>query len=403
MAERKSRVLVAGAGIGGLTAALCLLRHGFDVEVYEQAPELKEVGAGLWLSTNGVRVLHELGLEAPLRAATLECTERVIRHWNTGQTWWLYKKEGASTVNAPYVLLRAHLLRILQDGVEALKPGAVRLGKRCSAFTQDAKGVRMTFADGTTAEGDLLVGADGHRSQVREGLMGPVNARFTNAVAWRGLVPMDRLSPHQRTPRVSTWVGPTAHMTIYPVKWRDVDLLTFSGQVESTAWTLESWNENASAEQCLAEFTGWHPDILEMITAVEQLHKWGLFVREALPFWSKGRVTLLGDACHAMVPYLGQGVNMAVEDSAILARCLAQDASSPEAALQRYERVRRGRTAQVQLGSADMQYTFHHPDLESINTAVPYIEKHWSPAASKARFDWIYQYDALRAPLEAQA
>jgi len=401
MSTKRAQILVAGAGIGGLTAALCLLRQGFEVNIYEQASELKEVGAGLWLSENGVRILNEMGLEKPLREATIACSERVIRHWSTGDTWWLYRaEEKEATQNIPYVLLRAHLLRILQDAVEALAPNALHLGKRCVSATNLDNGARMEFDDGSVVEGDILVGADGHNSKVREGLMGPRPANFTKAVAWRGLVPMDRLSAHQRKSRVATWVGPTAHMTIYPVKWRDVDLLTFSGQVENPNWTAESWNEQGSTEQCLEDFAGWHPDIVEMISAVESLHKWGLFTREPLPFWSKGRVTLLGDASHAMVPYLGQGVNMAVEDSAILARCLTTN-SDVEAALKTYEQTRHARTAKVQQSSKEMQHVFHDPALATMDTAVPYIEKQWSPEASKARFDWIYRYDALTAPLGA--
>lgn len=390
-------VLVAGAGIGGLVAALSLLARGIDCDVYEQAPELKEVGAGLWLSTNGTRVLAELGLKPALDAAAIECTERRIRHWKSGQAWWLYRKDSAPSANTPYVLLRAHLHRILMDAVERLKPGAIHLDSRVSGFSQDAGGVTLEHANGT-ARGDVLVGADGLHSKIREVAFGPMQGRFTNALAWRGLVPMERLSAHQRGPFVNTWVGPTAHVTVYPVRWRDTELLTFSGQVERGDWTLESWSERGSVEECLNDFKGWHQDVIEMIANVDSLHKWGLFVRDALPRWSVGRVTLLGDACHSMVPYLGQGVNMAIEDAAVLSRCLAAGPDAAEA-LRRYEAARRERTAKVARGSADMQATFHHPDLAEEATAVPYIERQWSPAASKARFDWIYQYDALNVPV----
>ena len=391
-------VVVAGAGIGGLVAALSLLREGFDVDVYEQAPELREVGAGLWLSANGTRVLARLGLEAKLRELSIECTERMVRHWESGRAWHLYKKESSPNANTPYVLLRAHLHRMLMDAVEAIKPGAIHLNSKVTGFTQSGGRVRLDFTGGS-AEGDVLIGADGLNSKVREGLFGPMQGRFTNALAWRGLVPMERLGAHQRRPVVSTWVGPTAHVTVYPVRWRDSELLTFSGQVERGDWTLESWSEKGSVEDCLNDFKGWHPDVVEMIANVDSLHKWGLFVRDALPRWSVGRVSLLGDACHSMVPYLGQGVNMAIEDAAVLSRCLATYSSQPEVALKHYEDARRERTARVARGSADMQRTFHHPDLAALETAVPYIESQWSPAASKARFDWIYGYDALSAPI----
>ena len=392
-------VLVAGAGIGGLVAALALLRRGLDCDVYEQAPELREVGAGLWLSTNGTRVLFEMGLERELREATIECTERVIRHWKSGRTWWLYRKEDSPEADTPFVLLRAHLHRILIEAVERLKPGAIHLNSRCTGFAQSGGRVRLDF-EGGSAEGDVLIGADGLHSKVRETAFGPISGRFTGALAWRGLVPIERLKPHHRAPRVSTWVGPTAHVTVYPVRWRDSELLTFSGQVERSDWTLESWSEKGSVEECLRDFAGWHEDVVDMIAAVDALHKWGLFVRDALPRWSVGRVSLLGDACHSMVPYLGQGVNMAIEDAAVLARALDRWRGDPERALKAYEAARRERTARVASGSAAMQGTFHHPDLAALETAVPYIETQWSPAASKARFDWIYRYDALGVPLE---
>jgi salicylate hydroxylase len=391
-------VLIAGAGIGGLVAALSVLKKGFDCDVYEQAPELREVGAGLWLSSNGTRVLFELGLEAPLRAAMIECTERVVRHWSTGREWWLYRREDAAPEHAPFVLLRAHLHRILVDAVEALKPGAIHLNARCTGFAQSGDRVRLDYQGGA-AEGDVLIGADGLHSKIRETLYGPLEGRFTHALAWRGLVPMERLGAHHRRPRVATWVGPTAHVTVYPVRWRDSELLTFSGQVERSDWTLESWSEKGSVEECLADFTGWHPDVIEMISAVDSLHKWGLFVRDPLPRWSHGRVSLLGDACHSMVPYLGQGVNMAIEDSCVLARCLETYRDDVERALAAYEAARRERTTRVAQSSADMQYTFHNPSLADMESAVPYIESQWSPAASKARFDWIYRYDALRVPI----
>jgi salicylate hydroxylase len=393
----KLHALVAGAGIGGLAAALALLKRGIDCDVYEQAPELREVGAGLWLSANGTRVLFEMGLEEALREASIECTERVIRHWKSGNTWWLYKKEGEGrSPNTPYVLLRAHLHRILMDGIGREKHDAIHLASRCTGYRQQGERVRLDM-EGTSAEGDLLVGADGLNSKVRETMMGPMPGRFTNALAWRGLVPIERLKPHHRVPRVTTWVGPTAHVTVYPVRWRGTELLTFSGQVERGDWTLESWSEKVSKEECLNDFAGWHPDVVEMIANVDTLHKWGLFVRDPLPHWSRGRVTLLGDACHSMVPYLGQGVNMAIEDAFVLARSLGNYA--PQEALQRYEAARRDRTSKVAQGSANMQRTFHHPDLAEETVAAKYIETQWSPAASKARFDWIYQYDALSAPI----
>jgi salicylate hydroxylase len=175
--------------------------------------------------------------------------------------------------------------------------------------------------------------------------------------------------------------------------------MTFSGQVERSDWQLESWNETGTVAECVKDFAGWHEDIVEIIENTESLHKWGLFVREPLKHWTTGRVSLLGDACHSMVPYLGQGVNMAIEDACLLARCIEAHASDPKAALLRYEAERLPRTTKVASRSADMQYTFHNPALSKAETAAAYVDSQWSPEKSKARYVWIYGYDATQVPV----
>jgi salicylate hydroxylase len=398
-ADSKSKVIIAGAGIGGLATALSLLNRGIDCEVYEQAPELREVGAGLWVSMNGARVLIGLGLKDELDKACIAADQRSIRLWNTGDTWPLYRRTAASAPHQPFLLLRAHLLKLLVDGVRSLKPDAIHLNARCTGFTQDQDGVRLKFQNGSVVTGGALIGADGAHSKVREQILGVVPARYTNAIAWRGLVPVDKLLPHQRAPVVSTWVGPLAHVTAYPVRWQDTELMTFSGQVEHTGWQLESWSEKGSTEDCLKDFADWHPDILDVIKNVDSLHKWGLFVREPLKQWSEGRVTLLGDACHSMVPYLGQGVNMAIEDACVIARCLAENPGDPATAFLTYQNARIERTAKVVHASAAMQATFHHVALGEVKAAGEYIQEKWSPQANSERYNWIYQYDATTVPL----
>jgi salicylate hydroxylase len=174
--------------------------------------------------------------------------------------------------------------------------------------------------------------------------------------------------------------------------------MTFSGQVERSDWRLESWNEKGSVAECVNDFKGWHPEVVEIIENTESLHKWGLFVRDPLPRWSVGRVTLLGDACHSMVPYLGQGVNMAIEDAGVLARCIEKYAD-PAEALQKYQDARLERTTRIAQGSADMQRTFHNPALAEPESAAKYAESQWNPASAKARYDWIYGYDATQVPV----
>lgn len=391
-------VLIAGAGIGGLVAALSLLHRGIDCDVYEQAGELREVGAGLWVSANGARVLFELGLKDELERVAIGATERAIRLWNTGESWPLYEARTSEVSHKPYVLLRAHLLRMLQEAVERLKPDAIHLNARCTGFTERNGKVSLKFEDGSEAVGTALIGADGIHSKIREQSFGQVQSRYTDALAWRGLVPVDRLSPHQAKHAVHTWVGPLAHITVYPVRWQDTSLLTFSAQVEHSDWQLESWSTKGDPKDCLKDFEGWHPDIIEMISAVDTLHKWGIFVREPLARWSTGRVTLLGDACHSMVPYLGQGVNMAIEDACVISRYLAAN-DDPKCAFELYEKERKQRAETTAQRAAEMQGIFHNSALASHETAASYILSKWGPEQNAARFNWIYDYDATSVKL----
>jgi salicylate hydroxylase len=395
----KSSVLIAGAGIGGLAMALSLLRRGIDCDVFEQAPELREVGAGLWISMNGVRVLKDLGLTEQVEQNCIAAERRDIRLWSNGDSWPLYNRASDVAGNQPYLLLRAHLLKILTDGVRSLKPSAIHLNAHVVGFSQNDGGVRAKLADGTEIDGRALIGADGAHSKVRFGIMGQVESRYTNVIAWRGLVPVDRLAPHQREHVVSTWIGPTAHVTAYPVRWQNTEMMTFSGQVDRADWLLESWSEKGSVEECLNDFIGWHSDIIELVKNVDTLNKWGLFVRSSLKTWSQGRVTLLGDACHSMPPYLGQGVNMALEDAVVLARCFDEQPNDLAKAFQAYQGLRLDRTGKVVDSAIGMLPIFHNKALSTVQTAGDYIKTQWSPDASKARFDWIYQYDATTVPL----
>lgn len=395
----KSSILIAGAGIGGLAMALSLLRRGIDCDVFEQAPELREVGAGLWISMNGVRVLKDLGLTEQVERNCIAAERRNIRLWNTGDSWPLYNRSTDVAGNQPYLLLRAHLLKILTDGVRGLKQDAIHLNAHVVGFSQNNEGVLVKLADGTEIEGRALIGADGAHSKVRFGLLGQVESHYTNVIAWRGLVPVDRLAPHQHEHVVSTWIGPTAHVTAYPVLWQDTMMMTFSGQVDRADWLLESWSEKGSVEECLGDFVGWHSDIVELVKNVDTLNKWGLFVRAPLKTWSQGCVTLLGDACHSMPPYLGQGVNMALEDAAVLARCIEERPNDLAKAFQTYQGLRLDRTGNVVNSAIGMLPIFHNKALSTVETAGDYIKTQWSPEVSKARFDWIYQYDATAVPL----
>lgn len=399
--QSSPHVLIAGAGIGGLTAALALLDAGIDCDLYEQAPELREVGAGLQLAPNGTRVLFALGLEPSVLRDGVETSDKIVRLWSTGQTWSQYDPAVATPVErfgSPMFLMhRGDLHAMLVDAVRARKPGAIHLKARCIDFEQSETQVHMTLDDGRRIAGDILIGADGLHSRVRQRLFGPATPKFTGILAWRGMASMERLPPHLRRPVSTQWLGPNGHVTCYPV--HRGKLLNMVGEVERDDWRLESWVEPGTREECLMDFPGWHRDLLDIIDSIDQLYKWGLFLREPLPQWSVGRVTLLGDACHAMLPFLGQGANMAIEDGYVLARCVAAFKDDPVAALKRYETARLKRTTEIVQRSAAMAQTFHNDQLRDSEAGAGYISRQWNPENIRARYDTIYFYNALEVEI----
>jgi salicylate hydroxylase len=393
--------IVVGAGMGGLTLALVMLQGGFDVDVYEQSPELREVGAGLWISANGRRVLEAAGLRDALEAINLPPEDRVVRFWKTGEEHSVYNRDpNASKADHTLLqVLRAELQRVLYDAVVKLKPGAVHFGARAAGAETTGARARLLLEGGETVEGDVIVGADGAHSRVRQSIFGRAEPRFTGAIAWRGLAPMERLKPQHRRPLASTWVGPHAHVTTYPVRRRGEEFVSFSGQVDSDTWRTESWSEPGELADALKDFEGWHQDILDLFVHSENLFRWGIFVRDSLEAWSKGRVTLVGDACHSMTPYLGMGVNVTMEDACVLARCLRAAPGDVPAALARYDAARIERANRVKAESLAMQRVFHSSELSRIETARPYIRQQWAPQAVRERYDWLLTYDATKVDI----
>ncbi len=384
------RIIVIGAGIGGLSAALTLRRAGLEVEVFEQAAELREVGAGIQISPNASRILNRLGLEEPMRRLGVRPYSIVIRRWDDGRELARQPLADACERNfgAPYYNFhRADLLDLLSA---AVPPGVLHLDHRCVALTQHADRVEVQFHNGATADADVVVGADGIHSTVRKAVMGPESPQFSGHVAYRGLVPADRVAHLGVELAATVWWGPEHHFVHYYVgagaRYLNWVALT-PGE-----WRVESWTAKGEVADALKEFEGWHPQIGELIGAVETTNRWALYDRNPLPRWTVGRVTLMGDAAHPMLPYMAQGAVQSIEDAAVLAKCLElADAHDVGAALSRYEQTRKPRASQCQEGSRRNAVMFHLADGEEQRKRDANLTS--ASTAPLPQNAWLYGHD----------
>jgi len=384
------RILIVGGGIGGITAALCLARDGHEVELYEQAETFSEVGAGIQLSPNCSRVLHHLGLEAELGRDGFLPEGTEFRDWHSGRviTSSPLGQAALERFGAPYYHIhRGDLLSILVAAAEADASIRLHTGSKVTDLHESDTGVRLEVR-GDAHEGDLLIGADGIHSHVRSQLWGEEKPAFTGNVAWRALVPTERLPADLIKPMSTVWWGPGSHFVHYYVKGGErVNCVCV---IEKGGWEVESWTERGEFDELKRDFEGWHSDIQMLIDQADRdsLFKWALYDRPPMKAWGRGRVTLLGDACHPTLPFMAQGAAMAIEDAAVLTACL-RGPEAVEASLKQYEDLRRERTAGVQLGSRRNATIFHLSGLaaKARNLAA-------GRSSGKA-MDSLYAYNAL--------
>jgi salicylate hydroxylase len=391
MTAGRIRIGVVGAGIGGLTLALALRQRGLAVDVYEQASELREIGAAVGLTANGTRELERLGCLDAIAALSTEPSELIWRGWREGRRIAAFPiaQGGAyrTRFGAPFIgIHRADLQRVLgaAHGLDRL-----HLGHRLVSIKERNRVVQLDFANGNSAEVDILVGADGQRSIVRRYVVGEERAAYSGTSGFRGIVPV-RVLPSLPNPHaLQFWMGPNAHVLHYPIGPSGSDINYLAVVEGPSSWTEENWVAPVTHDEAIAAFKGWHPAVVEMICAVVHNLRWGLFAVRPLQTWQRGRVVLLGDAAHGMLPHHRQGANLTIEDAITLAELLnTRGVEEFDDAMQRYQTLRRARTRIVQRSARATNTLLHLPD-EAIDGRAATL------ARVPERFGWIHGFDAL--------
>jgi 2-polyprenyl-6-methoxyphenol hydroxylase-like FAD-dependent oxidoreductase len=380
MTKKKPSIAVVGAGMGGLAVAGTLRKIGVDVTVYEQAQQFLRIGAGIQMLPNSSRVLRGIGVEERLRKVAFEPYSHLNRVWDTGEV----KRElpmPESLYGAPFLCMhRADL----HDALYSVLPNdIVRLNKKLVGLDQKKGGVQLSFADGTKAHADAVVGADGVHSLVRELIVGPDAPLHKGRIAYRAVFDSKLMGGGEIAASRTKWWGPDRHIVIYYTTADCSQLYFVTSVPESTDWmTKESWSAKGDVNELRAAYEGFHPEVKMVLDACPDCHKWAILEREPLPHWSDGRVVLLGDACHPMTPYMAQGAATSIEDAAILARCVEfVGYDDLEGAFRLYEAHRKPRTSRIQA-------------ISSANT--------WMAGSAKDDPSWLYGYDAWSVPLEPE-
>lgn len=391
MALRGREIAVVGAGIGGLSAALALAQRGAQVTVYETAPALGEVGAGLQVGPNSVAVLEALGLRDAAEAVASLPEAIELRDGLTGRRVARLPLGAACAARygRPYWQFhRADLLAVLTRG--AAEAGVtVRTGVTVAGMAETPAGVRLDLGDGGYASAEVVIGAFGVRSGLRRDLFGGGEARFAGHVAWRGLVPAERAPPGLFPNAACVSMGPGRHVVTYPL--RGGTLWNFVAVEERAAWTAEGWTTPDDPAALRRAFAGWSTEVTTLLGAVDETFLWGLFDHAPLPAWVRGRVALLGDACHPMLPFLAQGAAMALEDAWVLAAALAAAPDLPTG-LMAYEDRRKARATRVQQAAARNGRVYHlrTPLLRGAVHAGLRAASAIAPGVLLGRFDWLY-------------
>jgi salicylate hydroxylase len=386
------RVAVVGAGIGGLATAAALLRHGLDVRLYERAAQLSEIGAGIQLTPNAVKVIVALGGGPGLDEHGFRPHGITALDWRSARVVFRKPLIGVcrDRYGADYIHIhRADLHRILRGLVP---PDRIELNAACTAL--DAEAGTLTLADQRQVTAAAVIGADGIHSTIRGKMFGAQPANFTGHVCWRSTVPVDGPQPDLALPETTIWLGPNGHVVTYYVHGgRAINVIAI---LEAADWVEESWTTPSSRAAMIAAFQGWHPRLHRLFALAPTVFKWGLFDRDPLPRWTRGRATLLGDAAHPMLPYLSQGAGMAIEDGFVLARTLAR-ADTPQAALAEYEALRRPRTSQVQLASRAQGQTFHlSSPWARLRRNLRFAVRHFTSRDKGFETDWLYAHDVTK-------
>lgn len=396
------RAIIVGGGIGGLTAALCLHRAGWEAVIIERAAALEDLGAGIQLGPNAMKVMQQLGLETALMDAGFQPEAIELRMGISGMG--LIRAPLGQTATqkwgAPYLHIhRADLVRVLAEALKTRAPGALRLGLGLTRYSQADGQITAHLTDGSELAADILMGADGIHSVVRKQMQGPDDPVFTGNVAWRAVVPVEQLGADCPRPVAGAWMGRGKHAVTYLL--RGGTLANFVGVVERDDWKKEGWREEGRKQDALADFDGWHPTITRLISQADTLYRWALFDRKPNPNWIDGRAALMGDAAHPMLPFMAQGAAMAIEDAWALAASVSAQTPVTDA-LPAYKILRYARASKMQAASRANAKTFHQrTGLGRLKTYGPmWLAGRAAPSIGLMKQDWVYSYDiTAQAPI----